>query len=119
MSQSLDTMSLWVYHHQATMDAERLKNLYASNADLKAKVEALEKQGVAKDETWSPSGVDPDLQYSDEYVDAVYNPGVKPEHSYNPGVNPEHSALGNFCMGFCIVVIFLVVILVGTHFIWG
>jgi hypothetical protein len=59
MSQSLDVMSMWVYHHQASMDQARLTALYAQNAQLQAKVAALEAQKVARDPTWTPKGIDP------------------------------------------------------------
>jgi hypothetical protein len=74
LSQSLDTMSLWCYHHQHTMDQARLSNLYAQNAGLQAKVLALESKGIPRDPTYMPKNVDPDLIYNDSYVNAVYNP---------------------------------------------
>lgn len=77
MSQTIDAMSLWVYHHQATMDQARLNAMYAQNGELRARVAALEKQGVVRDATYTPSGVDPDLMYDDNYVNAVYNPVPK------------------------------------------
>ena len=85
MSQSLDVMSLWIYHHQMQMDAARLNSMYAQNADLKARVAALERQGIVRDTTYAPKGVDPDLMYSDEYVNAVYNPKPKTVDEYEYG----------------------------------
>jgi hypothetical protein len=38
----------------------------------------LESQGVPRDPTYTPGGIDPDLMYSDNYVEAVYNPQAPP-----------------------------------------
>lgn len=87
LSQSLDTMSLYILHHQAQMDQQRLKDLYARNSDLEARVKALQEKGVQPDESWEPEGVDPDLLYSDEYVDATYNPTAGEVEEYEYGDN--------------------------------
>jgi hypothetical protein len=82
MSQTLDVMSLWVYHHQLSMDQARLNALYAQNADLKARVAALERQGIPRDVTYTPRNVDADVMYNDNYVNAVYNPQPKVQDQY-------------------------------------
>jgi hypothetical protein len=85
LSQTLDNMSMMVYHHQMTMDSARLQALYAQNAGLQAKVAALEAQKVARDPTYTPTGVDPDLLYNDGYVNAIYNPAPKMVKHYEYG----------------------------------
>ncbi len=77
LSQSLDVMSMWCYHHQASMDQARLNEMYAQNAGLRARVAALEAQKITRDPTYMPPNVDPDLAYNDSYVNAVYNPRPK------------------------------------------
>jgi len=77
MSQSLDIMSMWVYCHQMNMDQARLANLYAQNAGLQAQVQNLQARNVVRDPNYTPPNVDSDLQYNDNYVDAVYNPVAK------------------------------------------
>ncbi len=91
MSQTIDVMSLWVYHHQMSMDRARLDAMYAQNADLRARVANLERQGIPRDVTYTPRGVDPDLMYDDNYVTAVYNPRPKTIDHYEYD-NPQHSS---------------------------
>jgi hypothetical protein len=67
-------LDLWAYHHYDVMDRLRYQDLIQRNANLEAHVRALEQQGVVRDPTWSPPGVDPDLMYTDQYVDAALNP---------------------------------------------
>jgi hypothetical protein len=77
LRQSLDVQALWVYHHAGEMDRARLDALYRGD-DLRARVLALERQGLPHDPTYTPAGVDPDLAYDDGYVTAAYNPRPKP-----------------------------------------
>jgi len=77
LSQTIDTMALMVYHHHTSMDAARLQYLYAQNAGLQAKVNAREAQKLSRDPSYVPMGMERDLLYSDEYVDAVYNPSPR------------------------------------------
>lgn len=82
LSQSVDTMAMFCYHHQHSMDAARLNSMYAENAGLRAKVAALEAQKLARDPTYMPHGVDPDLAYNEAYVNAAYNPHPKTVTEY-------------------------------------
>lgn len=84
LGQTMDVMSLWVYHHQMSMDAVRLNSMYAQNADLRMRVDALERQGVPRDVTYTPKNVDPDLMFDEGYVNAVYNPKPRmvEQHEY-------------------------------------
>lgn len=73
LDRSLDERALFAYHHQSTMDQQRLRDLY-KDAELEARVRQLERQGVQKDPAYTPAGIEPDLMYSNDYVDAAYNP---------------------------------------------
>lgn len=95
LSQSVDTMALWCYHHQASMDAARLNSMYAENAGLRAKVAALEAQRIARDPTYMPANVDPDLAYNDAYVNACFNPHPKTVTVYEyDDDGPRHGGAG-------------------------
>jgi hypothetical protein len=56
------------------MDDGRYHALLNHNAQLEARVHQLEAQGVQRDPAYAPQGLDPDLMYTDQYVNAVYNP---------------------------------------------
>jgi hypothetical protein len=74
LAQSLDTRAHWAYHHRDAMDEARYRDLLARDARLEARIRELEREGVKRDPAQRPEGMDPDLMYTDEYVDAVYNP---------------------------------------------
>jgi hypothetical protein len=74
LDRSLDQQAMWAYHHRRDMDDARYRALLAKSAGLEAKVRQLEKDGVERDSGYTLPGVDPDLQYSDEFVEAAYNP---------------------------------------------
>ncbi len=74
MSQTLDTMALWSFHHRESMDQSRFETMCSQNANLRARVQALETQKLARDPAYTPVGMDPDLAYSDSYADAAFNP---------------------------------------------
>jgi hypothetical protein len=77
LDQSLEQRALWAYHHRATMAEARYRELLARDAQLEARIRELERQDVSRDPTYRPGDIDPDLMYSDAYVDAVYNPQPK------------------------------------------
>ena len=72
--QSMQTQADWIYNHQANIDQARLNDMYAQNAALRAQVAAMQTQHVAVNPGYVPSGIDPDLMYSQEYVNAAVNP---------------------------------------------
>lgn len=74
LDRSLDERAMWAYHHQSTMDQMRYRDMLAKDAQLEARIRQLESQGVKRDSSYTPKGMDQDLMYSNEYVDAVYNP---------------------------------------------
>lgn len=76
LDRGIDEQARWTYHHQKEMDEQRYKDLLKRNDRLAAEIKKLEEQGVVRDPTYCPEGMDPDLQYTDEYVNAAYNPTV-------------------------------------------
>lgn len=62
----------WVYNHRDQMDPARYEELKRNDKDLENRLKALEEKGVTKDPTYTPSGIDKDLMYSDEKVAEVY-----------------------------------------------
>jgi hypothetical protein len=76
LEQSVDAQARWYYNHERNMDRARFDAAMAQNSQLRAQVEAMRAQNVARDPNFTPAGMDPDLQYNDAYVDAVANPQV-------------------------------------------
>ena len=71
LDRSLDTQARWVYNHQGTDTQQRIDDLYNKNAALRAKVKELEDKKEVKDPTYVPDGIDTDLMYDDDYVEAA------------------------------------------------
>jgi hypothetical protein len=110
MDRSIDDRARWMYNHRDSMDQTRYKELLVKDAALEAKIRKLEADKVAKDPTYAPSGMDSDLMYTDDYVDAVYNP-----HKMVDG-DSGSSAVGIFLgIVFVIMVISGLVYLVFFH----
>jgi hypothetical protein len=63
---------LWVYNHRDEMDEERYRDLKSKDADLENRLNALENQGVPRDSSYTPAGVDRDLMYDDNQVQDAY-----------------------------------------------
>lgn len=84
LSQSLDTRAHWAYNHRSEMDEARYRELLEKDKRLEEKIKELEAKGVKPDPTYTPPGVDPDLMYTDEFVEAAYNP-KPPADSPPPG----------------------------------
>jgi hypothetical protein len=74
LSRSLEEQAQWAYHHRNDMDEARYRDMLARSKGLEDQVRKLEAGNVSRDPTYVPAGVDPDLVYTDEYVDAVWNP---------------------------------------------
>jgi hypothetical protein len=64
----------WAYNHYYDMDSLRYRDLLAHDASLEARVRQLEQQRLPRDPTYAPQGVDADLMYADQYVQAAVNP---------------------------------------------
>ena len=67
-------LALFLYNHRSTMDSVRYQEMLNRDADLQARVAALEAQNAPRDPNYVPNGIDRDLVYSDNYVQAAYNP---------------------------------------------
>jgi hypothetical protein len=73
LDRSLDDRAYWAYHHRYDMDPSRYQALVANNQELEARVAQLEAQQVPRDPTYTPTGLDRDLMYSDHYVSQSYS----------------------------------------------
>jgi hypothetical protein len=119
LDQSLDSRAWWVYHHQQVMDQARYQALLSHDAQLEARLRQLEAQGVPRNPAYAPPGMDPDLMYTDGYVNAAYNP--------QPAVAvPYHSRPGSAwhavrALLFVVVVLGILVLLIWLVFFkrWG
>ncbi len=67
----------WVYHHRDEMDPARYEELKKQDKDLEKRLKALEEQGVKKDPSYIPEGMDRDLMYSDEQIKKAYEGKTK------------------------------------------
>ena len=67
--------ALWMYHHQADMDAARYAELLKRDAKLQAEIDQLKAQKVPVDGSYVPAQMkdNPDLMYNKDFVDASYN----------------------------------------------
>lgn len=63
---------LWVYNHRDEMDQQRYQDLVRKDADMENRLHSLEEQGVEKDPSYTPPGVDQDLMYDDNRVQQAY-----------------------------------------------
>lgn len=77
LDRSLEERAMWAYCHHSEIDSARYQALLAKDARLEARVRQLEANKTARDPSYVPSGIDPDLQYTDDYVDSIYNPHVE------------------------------------------
>jgi hypothetical protein len=75
LDRSLDERAMWAYHHRAEMDDARYREMLSKDARLEARIRELEVQNKGvRDTSYNPPGLDPDLQYTDDYVDSIVNP---------------------------------------------
>lgn len=96
MSRPIDDIAMWIYCHQATMDAARISWYYSQNAELRGRVAALEARNAARDPAYIPAGVDPDMAYDRSYVDAAFNPRPRVETHYH--YEDHRSGFATFCL---------------------
>lgn len=80
MDWSLERRAMWMYNHQNTINQQLYAEQLASNAQLRAEVEALKLRGQAVNPQYVDPEftADPDVMYSDDYVNAAYNPEPEP-----------------------------------------
>jgi hypothetical protein len=74
LQQSLETRATWAFNHHNKMDPARYRDFLAKDDKLKPRIDEFEKSGAMPDPGFVPAGIDPDLMYTDDYVDAVTNP---------------------------------------------
>lgn len=76
MDWSLERRAMWMYHNRSSIDQQLYQQELAKNAALQAQIAQLEASGTAVNPGYvDPEFADnPDLMYTDEYVQAVYNP---------------------------------------------
>jgi hypothetical protein len=79
LSMSLHNQAMFHHHHWNSYSDQRRHELQAENAQLKAEMASL--QNTPRNPNYAPEGTDPDLMYSDEFVDAAYNPAPVKESS--------------------------------------
>jgi hypothetical protein len=93
LSRNLESQASWTYHHRYVMDQARYNDLVNRNAELAARVNQLEDSKLPRDTSFTPPGIDPDLIYADDYVDAAYNPQeVNPEPASWPEIGYSNPA---------------------------
>jgi hypothetical protein len=102
LSQTLDSQASWTYHHRYVMDQARYNDLLNRHAELAARVNQLEQSKLPRDISYTPPGIDPDLLFADDYVDAAYNPQAVesdapswPEIGYSPPAPSSNTRLRN------------------------
>lgn len=105
LMQSLDQRAYWTYHHRQQMDDARYREMVTKDVQLETRIRALEQQKVARDPNYVPTAMkdNPDLMYSDQYVNAAYNPQVIP-----PPAPPNHT--GHYVMWFALILMGFVVV---------
>ena len=73
LDRSIEDQAWWAYHHRYDMDPTRYRALLANNQQLEARVAQLEAEQPPRDATYTPTGLDRDLMYSDQYVNRTYS----------------------------------------------
>lgn len=74
LDRSIEDQAWWAYHHRYDMDPGRYQALLANNQQLEARVAELEaQQSVPRDSAYTPTNLDRDLMYSDQYVNQSYS----------------------------------------------
>jgi len=132
LDRSLDQRAYWAYNHRYDMDDARYQALLARDAQLQARIKQLEDQSVPRDRTYAPPELkdNPDLMYSDDYVNAVYNPQPAPvaapagtftSANYSGGFPRSYSGgggggSGGTALGRALFTMFLILLIAG--FIW-
>lgn len=111
LAQSLDTRAYWAYNHYGMMDQFRYRDMLARDSALEGRVRQLEAQKVPRDPTYTPPGVDPDLMYSDSYVESAVNPTIRhpdavPEPASDSGISCFHVMLICGIVAFLIWIVF-------------
>jgi len=85
-----DERARWAYNHRSEMDDARWRDMVRRDADLEARVRALEAEKKARDPNYVPPAMkdNPDLMYNPDFVNAAYNP-TGASYERPPEVSPE------------------------------
>ena len=98
ITRSISDQAMWYYAHRNDMDRARWDSAMRDNAELRARVAALEQQKVNVSHDYVPNGIDKDLMYNDDYVSAVYNP------------SPVESGSNSLLVTFFLIVSFVLIV---------
>jgi len=81
----------WAYNHRSEMDDARWRDMVKRDADLEARVRALEAEKRARDPNYVPAAMkdNPDLMYNPDFVNAAYNPSPAVYHPPPPSSGPS------------------------------
>ncbi len=104
--------ALWMYHHRDQMDEARYREMLAKDAKLEAEIAALKAKNVAVDPNYTPDGMDQDLMYNKDFVNASL--GV--DQGYDPYAGIPAASSGGSGAGTVFLWIFgllFVVVVVG------
>jgi len=88
---SAEERARWAYNHRDQLDDARYRDMVKRDADLEARVRALEAEKKARDPNYVPSGLsdNPDLMYNKDFVNAAYNPSPAVYHPPPPSTGPS------------------------------
>lgn len=102
LDRSADERAVWAYNHRTDADSKRIDELRKKDAEFDARLKKLE--GKPVDPNYTPTGLDgEDLMYTDDYVDAVYNPKAKPDTSDDDEPSGFLFVMGWVCVSTCLI----------------
>jgi hypothetical protein len=106
LDQSIDVQAQWAYNHREQLDDARYQSLLNQNAAISARMLMLQSQGVTRDPSYTPRGMDPDLQYSDDYVKSVAS-DVPAQSDPDSGPTVSTPFLAWFLMSVILVIVLI------------
>jgi hypothetical protein len=112
LAQSADTRAAWYYNHRQSIDEARYQELLARDAELKIRMQRLEAQGPPNPAA-APAGVPPDLMYTQDYVNSVYNPKPAP-----PAVVAHRAHAFSFWHGVRVLLYALLIVALLAVLVW-
>jgi hypothetical protein len=104
--------ALWMYHHRDQMDDARYQAMLAKDAKLEAEIAALKAQNLAVDPNYAPAGMDQDLQYNEDFIDASLGveDGFDPSAGLPPVNNSSSGSGGSVFLAIFGGLVFLVIV---------
>jgi hypothetical protein len=110
----------WVYCHRQDMDNARYRDMVSKDAELEARLRELERKEklgeVTRNQNYVVPGMksEPDLQYSHDFVESVYNPQSNPTPSPSSSTSSSNdSSGGSSGVGAFFFWFFMVILVVG------